>query len=258
MTSNINSTDSLKYLEDGKLEFQFKKVQIVPSTPQIHTKMLQPNCAYIRKILSIEHNKKVQFKDKIYDLSIRLGAGDYSNVYLVKDHPEMVVKFYQAHRLTSERRVQSRIQYILKQYHIFAEIDGKIPHLHQAKILNDKTAIEDGFLMVERISDPFPEPSWDINTKFSELSERDIHLLSQVQKMFKFLVDNKIFIDLKRDNVGVEQQIVKLFDWHEEPEEEDELNLHIRKKINSFAIGKDGLINPEIFNALRPAGFDFE
>jgi hypothetical protein len=255
MASSTYSIDSHKLLENNKISTWAKKP--FPCTPLARTKEFLPEDRYIQKIRNIPMQRKVQCLDKVYELSSLLGAGDYSNVYLIKDHPEMVVKFYRAHKLTCKpSKVRKRIEYILKQYGIFSLIDPKTPLLHQAKIMNFETAIEDGFLLVERIPESFPEPSWDVNTKFSQLGEDDKHILFQIQKIFSYINKNKINIDVKRDNVGLNNRTVKLFDWSEEPDEEDELNLHIRNKINTFARGKDGLVNPDIFDFLCPTEID--
>lgn len=230
-----------------------KPVFLPPCTPQASFKKLEGDSLYIKKLKQITITKQFEHQGRTYHLGARIGAGDYSEVYLILEDLKTVLKISQTRRLTSESALKRRLEYIKEQYEVLGGINKQTPPLHQAQIRNIDTLVNDGFLLVEHIPTPFPEPSWVVSTCLSNIDSQDITILQQVKKLFEYLVEKDIFIDLKRDNVGLsEDRAVKLFDWHEEPDERDELQLHLEGRIRSFAKGRDGLINLAVFNALHP------
>lgn len=212
---------------------------------------------YLKKIQKIPINGIV-WKGQRYDLKLR-GGGTYSHVYFVIGQPDKVAKIYQERRLSTEQNVRDRYAYIAEQYKSLGEMNPENPHQHQAKIFNIETAQDDGFLLVEDIPEPFPAATWTANKKLQDLSEKDRNLLSQIKTMFQYIANKNLMVDLRWDNVGLGADgKVKLFDWHEEPDEKDELSKHIKTEIKSFAEGTDGRVNQEIFAYLCPENFPFE
>ena len=179
----------------------------------------------------------------------RIGEGQFSEVFEIEGQPGKVLKRYQDHHLTTDREVRERIDYVLEQYGILREIAPAF----QATIYNADTAIEDGYLVVERIPLAFPTPIWTHETRLEDLSSTDMRILEQVKALFQILANNNLMVDLKNDNVGLnDDSNVILFDWHDVPNERDAFWANVANRVNSFARGNDGRINQKIYGYLYP------
>ena len=186
--------------------------------------------------------------DGIGRIGCQIGQGQFSDVFEVEGE-QMVLKRYQERRLTTDEEVKERIAFVLEQYGTLCKIAPSC----QATIYNENTAVEDGFLLVERIPLPFPTPTWTQKIRLEDLSPTDKKILSQVKELFQILANNNLMVDLKNDNVGLDHDgNVVLFDWHDVPDDRDEFWCHVKNRVNSFARGKDMAINPEIFDYLYP------
>lgn len=132
------------------------------------------------------------------------------------------------------------------------KIDEQLAKLNvpaYAKILNIETAKQDGFFIIEKISEAF-EISFDSDTKIEELSDEDKKYLDQVKAGFKFAYDNGICLDYKKDNVGIRDGIVVLFDYMER---KMKINLRINTCVQTFAKNSEKVPNQEIYDYLMPA-----
>jgi hypothetical protein len=123
--------------------------------------------------------------------------------------------------------------------------DSKFPVVD---ILNAETAVNDGFLIVEKISESF-KMTFDAVTKIEELSEYEKNLLDQVKAAFAFAYDNRIGLDYRKSNVGVKNGQVVLYDLMEKLAK---IELFIENAVLSFSKNRYDECNLEIYDYLMP------
>lgn len=243
--STITPANQVKALPQTP-DTPFKKITKPRETPGVVGNIL-------RVLDNLGSSLKTQSGTGVYfELGKCIGNGDHSNVYQVSGNlpifegyanEELLVKCYQRKLIDKNtiRQIESFVVTALTQYVELLTINFPV-----AKILNAATIKDDGFFVVENIPYAFNIPD---ELDLDNLPED--HPMTQVKTMFQIAFDQKIGLDLSRDNVRIKADgTVVLTDFIECSEE---FELILFKLLKTFSQN-----SREIFDYLKPVGSTVE
>lgn len=145
-----------------------------------------------------------------------LAKGSFSNVYTLEgnenpiiagvSNSDLVLKAYHGENSGfSEGKLRAFLRNQIQNYH--AAVNAGLP---VAKIYNADTAVQDGYIIQQKVS--------------GKINPLDVQQLSQVSRFFDVAVKKELLMDLQAQNFALENDQVILIDFIEDPEEEDELH----------------------------------
>jgi hypothetical protein len=152
-----------------------------------------------------------------------LGKGSYSNAYTLENNADpiiagvnnsdLVLKAYHGEKSGFlERKLRAFLCNQIKNY--YAVIAQDLP---VAPIYNADTAEQDGYIIQHKVS--------------GKVDPLDVKQLLQVSRFFDVSVTKCIIMDPQLQNFGLENRVVVLFDFTEDPDDDDELHPFNKKVI---------------------------
>jgi hypothetical protein len=209
---------------------------------------------FLEKAHRVLDQNKFNFSDHSFELTTQVGKGDFSEVFDIASDSfilhKIVFKRFKKEVLSRYKdQTLNLLKHSLDQYHILLKHDFPV-----APILNVATAIEDGYVLMEKIPNDFPQIYWNIGTPVSALSDETKSYLKQVKNMFQQAFDLKIQADIYPRNLKMTQNgNILLVDLKESTDidsiDENPLQIELGSQLRAFANN-----NPHIYNYLLPLG----
>ncbi len=245
---------------DPKILDWVKRSKKLPEKPE--------SIASFKKMAELLRKKEFEIETKKFSLG-QVKHGNFKETYFFKEEEERtifgekasryVLKVYLFNQLRvhSDREIENWTKFAMKQYHILKSHNEKVeakeieePRLPIAKIYNDP--LKDGYFLCERVEISYEELDRftldEFESDLTTLPEAVFSRLEQYRNFFIWGVKNKVALDLKMDNFGVDpktNQLV-LFDFYEE--EEDTPRAFLNTNFKRFCKGnlhlKNFLIEP--------------
>jgi hypothetical protein len=169
-------------------------------------------------------------------------AGSFSKVYLVNDNKKMFPERENNQilvKILKEEHVQKGPLYLKNMLDQFQQIRRDLP---VATILNEATALKDGFIAIDFIPGTIqPHLLWGDRRAIDQIKQADLKHLEDVRKFFTYSITKKVLLDLKPDNFGIATAgDLRFFDFMEEIDE-DELESTLIQALKRWCCGNENV-----------------